>query len=110
VAQVRSLQDTFCEFAGVATRSAVLRRAGDKTSLGVVEGARGKARLPPLLAAHNPDLFASSSVSIGHGRRPALSPVCRKRDDLTTMGGQPPTLHPNVVTSPDVDLFCRGGG
>lgn len=110
MARVLFIQDTLCEFAGVATLSAVLKRAGHTTALEVVEGKTGRARLPALLASHDPDLVAFSSVSIGLDRRLALARICRQQGYLVTMGGPHPTFHPEMVSNPDVDLFCSGEG
>ncbi len=110
MAKVLFLQDTLCEYAGLAILSACLKAAGHETDLAVVDGKRDLAAFPAQLDAIRPDLCAFSTVSIGLDRRLEIAAICKAKGYLTIFGGPHPTFHPELVEDWRVDLSCRGEG
>ena len=105
------VQDTPCEYAGVATLSAVLLRAGHETDLMVVDGgARDLRRLRRHLDRQPPDLVGFTATTISVGRLLKAATVTKRAGLPTVFGGFHPSFFPELVEHPDVDWICRGEG
>jgi anaerobic magnesium-protoporphyrin IX monomethyl ester cyclase len=109
--RVLFVQDTPCEYAGVATLSAVLRRDGHETDLLVVDGEpRGLARLRHHLRRTRPDLVGFTATTVSVGRLLKAATVVKRAGIPTIFGGFHPTFFPELAEHPDVDWICRGEG
>jgi len=105
------VQDTPCEYAGVATLSAVLRRAGHETDLTVVDGGeRDLRRLRRRLARRPPDLVGFTATTISVPRLLKAAGLAKQAGVPTIFGGFHPTFFPELAEHPDVDWICRGEG
>lgn len=109
-ARVLFVQDTTCEYAGVATLSGVLRRGGHETDLAVACGRRDLRRLAGLLERTRPDMVGFSATSTSLLRLLQAAGVARDAGFPTLFGGFHPTVFPEVATHPAVDWICRGEG
>ena len=109
--RVLFIQDTSCEYAGVATLSAVLRRDGHETDLLVVDGgARDLARLRRHLRRSPPDLVGFTATTVSVDRLLRAAAVVKEAGIPTIFGGFHPTFFPELAEHPAVDWICRGEG
>ena len=109
--RVLFVQDTPCEYAGVATLSAVLRWGGHETDLLVVDGGeRDLVALRRHLRRTRPDLVGFTATTISVSRLLKAAAVAKAEGLPTIFGGFHPTFFPDLAEHPHVDWICRGEG
>jgi len=108
MAKILMIQLTNTPYVGTAYLHGAARSAGHEFALYV---GRDEPAIFQQIEQHQPDIIGFSCMTGIHVTALELAAMIKKRTSIPIiLGGPHPTLFPDVIDDPNVDMICRGEG